>query len=222
MLSEMLKGRDRRKVGNNTYVEKRDGAVALRLHNTDIITEADGVLTVNTGGWKTHTTKDRLNAYLPGGGVYQKRGLWYWRDGSVFTDGDRVTLAGEVIAQAKPGQEKGQLKLRKRILAFARKCAEAIPLEKPGAGDCFYCGMQTKDGQSLGDATKDTGHLMSHLDEGYCVPSLVYHALKEAGNTDMVTAAAFNADAGFLADVAKRQTRKAVARYMYRRLNLPG
>ena len=67
----LLRGRgrntSRRKLENNTYLERRDiDTIALRLHDTDIITFiADGRIEVRNGGYPTVTTHDRLNKYLP-------------------------------------------------------------------------------------------------------------------------------------------------------------
>jgi hypothetical protein len=81
-------------VKNNTRLtEYVDGRRTLRLHATDILTwKPDGVIVLNSGGYRTHTTKERLNAFLPLGiRVYQKNYSWYVRqDGKKdidFVDG---------------------------------------------------------------------------------------------------------------------------------------
>ena len=52
----------------------------------------------------------------------------------------------------------------------------------PNNGDCWYCLMTTdKDKKTLGDAFGDTSHLISHLEEGYVVGSLLVNAMREAG-----------------------------------------
>lgn len=73
-----LAGRRKRKIVNNTYLEERDGeTIALRFHYTGVVTyKSDGRVILKTGGWKTVTTKERLNAFSPVG-VYQRRGVWY-------------------------------------------------------------------------------------------------------------------------------------------------
>lgn len=45
------------------------GVRRIRLHDTDILTfEPDGgPVTIDTGGWNTHTTRSRLNRFLPKG-----------------------------------------------------------------------------------------------------------------------------------------------------------
>jgi hypothetical protein len=63
---KLLSGRDRRKLENNTYLERRGLDFAVRLHSTDVVTiHPDGTYTLRTGGWKTVTTKDRINRYSP-------------------------------------------------------------------------------------------------------------------------------------------------------------
>lgn len=66
----------RRKLQNNTYLVERGSNYAVRLHNTDVVAiHADGTYTLNTGGWETVTTKDRINGYGPAR-VYSHRGVW--------------------------------------------------------------------------------------------------------------------------------------------------
>lgn len=223
-LIELLKGKDRRNIPSirsTSVYRKPDGSVALCYHQTEVLIEDQDGWTVNSGGWKTPTTKARLNDYLPLS-IYQRNGIWYWKDGTMFTDGDRVTFDGRLIAQAKPESEKADKQLRKRILKYARLCSNAIPLAHPSGGDCWYCCMVTENKETLGDAFKATDHLESHMEEEYAVPSLVYHALKEAGNTQFVIAGAFkqDQDTGYLQDIAKERTKRAVAKYMYRRFGL--
>lgn len=69
---------DRRKVGNNTYAEiLSDGSVGIKLHNTYVVKiHQDGTYTLNSGGWNTSTTKDRINQYSPVR-VYQRKFRWY-------------------------------------------------------------------------------------------------------------------------------------------------
>ena len=56
-----------RKLANNTYLVRRDAdEVVVRLHSTDVLTFfADGRIRVDTGGYHTITTVDRINAFLP-------------------------------------------------------------------------------------------------------------------------------------------------------------
>lgn len=87
----MVKGKssaNRRKIGNNTYATiQPDGSVTIRLHATDVVTiYPDDAVKVNSGGWRTSTTKNRINKYSPVK-VYQKNHQWYFDDGTEFEDG---------------------------------------------------------------------------------------------------------------------------------------
>ena len=78
---------------NTRLTEYVDGKKTLLFHATDIITwKPDGKIILNSGGYRTHPTKERLNAFLPLGiRVYQKNFSWYVRqDGKKdidFVDG---------------------------------------------------------------------------------------------------------------------------------------
>lgn len=67
-IAERLGNRPKRKLANNTYLlRNEDGSIALRLHDTDIITYyPDGRTVVTTGGWPTMTTRERMSGMLPG------------------------------------------------------------------------------------------------------------------------------------------------------------
>jgi hypothetical protein len=68
-----------------------DGSVGIMLHSTYVVKiHPDNSATLNTGGWYTSTTKDRINMYSPVR-VYQRKGEWYLDDGTPYTDG--VTVA---------------------------------------------------------------------------------------------------------------------------------
>ena len=68
-------------IKNNTRLFRHDDGktdiyFTLRLHNTDIITIHPQGWTLNTGGWRSVTTKHRLNNYGPVG-VSQVKGEWF-------------------------------------------------------------------------------------------------------------------------------------------------
>ena len=67
-----------KKIGNNTFeVIYKDGCKAIRLHRTDVVTfRRDGSCVLNSDGWETITTKDRMNKYAPVI-VYQVDYIWY-------------------------------------------------------------------------------------------------------------------------------------------------
>ena len=76
-----------RKIGNNTYAEiESDNSVSVRLHGTAVVRfYPNGLVKLNSGGWRTSTTKNRINKYSPVK-VYQKKYEWYLQDGAEFED----------------------------------------------------------------------------------------------------------------------------------------
>lgn len=78
---KMVKGKrnaKRRKIGNNTYAEiLHDNSVGIMLHSTYVVKiHEDNTYTLQTGGWQTVTTKDRINQYSPVR-VYQRNYEWF-------------------------------------------------------------------------------------------------------------------------------------------------
>jgi len=83
-------------VANNTRLYAHLGSFALRLHNTDILLIYPEGWQINSGGYHTVTTKQRLNDFGPVG-ISQRDFTWYvgTADGDVpfcdwmFVDMDR-------------------------------------------------------------------------------------------------------------------------------------
>lgn len=87
---DKLNGRQSKKVAHNTYLQKREsGAIALKYHATDVVTyHPDGSIVLDTGGWKTSTTKLRLNAdyaMVPIRGIYSDKGIWWLDTGKPYS-----------------------------------------------------------------------------------------------------------------------------------------
>ena len=78
-----------KKVANNTRLTLyTNGDKVLTLHNTDIIKWdfISGRVVLNSGTWRTTTTKRRINQYinaftLTDFKVYQKSGVWFVYNG---------------------------------------------------------------------------------------------------------------------------------------------
>ena len=90
----MAKARDKSKgapLGNNTRlfehaVSTSDVYYSVRLHNTDVVNiYKNGCYSLNSGGWRTRTTQDRINTYSPIR-VYADKGTWHI-GAIVFVDG---------------------------------------------------------------------------------------------------------------------------------------
>lgn len=86
--------RSTKKLGNNTYLVRIDAeSIGVQLHNTVVVTiHKDGTYTLNSGGWRTVTTKNRINEYCPVR-VNQRKYEWYVGDEDIpFKDGIRVAV----------------------------------------------------------------------------------------------------------------------------------
>lgn len=174
-------------INNNTLrIVYKDGRVAIRFHQTDIISEQDGLVTLNSGGYKTVTTKDRISEYLLWFGVpfyiSQRNHQWYIGAG-VFYDGMQFR-GDEQIGEVKKDNLQERTKMLKKIKKYVDLITEDN-LPTPSNGDCWYCLMkEVKTGKPIGDCTGDTSHLISHMEEGYVVGSLLVNAMREAGYRD--------------------------------------
>lgn len=77
--NEKLVGRNAKskKLANNTYCIRNEDSIGIRLHQTNVITYfPNGRVVLNSGGYKTATTKDRINQFSPFR-INQDKGIWY-------------------------------------------------------------------------------------------------------------------------------------------------
>jgi len=212
------------RIANNTFKwTDGDGATVYRLHKTDILLiEEDGRQHLNSGGYRTHTTKDRLNTYLQGYVVFSDRGVWKVRrhsDGETvpFEDGMVLPDAFDSPVERKHLEkvEKERRKLIQKINTFVAKVDKVKKLPEPGPGDCWMCCMRGQDGKTWGDHNRDASHLMEHLKEGYLHGSLIVNALLDSGRTNPGLFYALDRGPG-TRDIIKN----ALRRYLKKRLGL--
>lgn len=219
-----------KKVAHNTIEYTRaDGTRVIRLHLTDIVEFLpDGSVRLSTGGFKTHTTKDRLNQYVPKGWViWADRGVWYvgkrafsaGADDTRFVYSDGVTFHPDGTITGIDANEFERCKLlTKKISKFCKALAKLETLPKPEAGDCFICQAEYD-----GKHEVSTDHLESHLDEQYFVGSMIYRAMRWARCTDFVINCAFTSHSGPKhsgRSLGRDHAVRAVRRYLRARLGL--
>ena len=178
---------------NNTSLHLRGDNVAVKLHKTDVVTYLpDGSIVLDSGGWRTVTTKDRMNRYLPRGiFVRQENNVWYVHNRNndqkpvVFEDGMVIAPDGSLPDVDSDKDEQIRDKAS-QIKTYAKKFVDEFVkgnIPEPSSGDCWYCSMKVKDtGETLGDAlvANPPAHLESHLEEEYFVPSLLANAVRDA------------------------------------------
>jgi hypothetical protein len=217
---------------NTVEYTRANGDRVIRLHHTDIVTvKANGDIVLNSGGWQTVTTKDRMNckAIYPWR-IYQMNKIWYVHTGDnkhVFADG--ITLhADGTVTGAGPDPKTLDI-LDKKILAYVKGYMAALDSSKvpaPSNGDCWYCLMRTVPGnEPLGEATKSVDHIESHFAEKYYVPSLVTRAIEVfpvSQAAKWYLGALWNGgqDSAWGKDIAARQIRTSLRRYLRRQFGL--
>lgn len=213
----------RKKFANNTYLERRDAStIALKLHRTDVVTfhqhspyraGASGIraVTLNTDGWFTVTTKERINTVLDWPmRVASERGTWIvtlngWQDTSNavrFTDGitfeslhgtmrpvERTLLPDEDQAR----QDRHNTSMRRLINRYVTGLtAETLDTSHDTSNwACTLCrpfnyvphtGAPDRHRViTVGDAMEDTQHLVEHMHNGEYPYQLLYAAVAERG-----------------------------------------
>jgi hypothetical protein len=222
-----------KRIANNTVrYERSNGDIVWRLHNTDVVTKhPDDTYTLNSGGWKTVTTKDRINTYFPGS-VWSDKGLWYVGRGvnrSVFYDGMRVDVHGQDQApkpvEVGEGQEQNAKELKRKISKFVRLIDDCEQLPIPHGGDCWLCmafgekprehkrNLEFNHVANQSGPIENVDHLLSHLDEGYLHGTLLVNAMRWAGYSDQ--------GIGLYYQMKDRDAfKRAVRRYLKRKLGL--
>lgn len=177
-----------RKVANNTleYENPNTGERVIRLHATDILRFATGkrpTVTLNTGGWKSVTTKDRLHRFLPSGFfVGSDRGAWRvttQMNGTTgvypYADGIAFYLdTGEPLPGTVPAAEAEALKLAtdKRMIARYIKKLTTEGWADP-AGDPWV--VPNDKGLYAEDAVRDW------LEGAYVTRQVFVQALRHSG-----------------------------------------
>lgn len=201
----------RKKVANNTYLERRtDESIALVLHNTDVVTyHLDGRIVLDTGGWLTVTTKDRINAGLPRPWhLSSNKGTWELREGygyvntiTRYTDGITLHEVGEgsleldedtcLPASQREKDDAHNTTIQRLIGKYLKAYTE---YDEDAA--CRLCMIlhTTPHAHSdrevyvlVGDGMEDTQHLIDHMLDGHYPYTLLLAAISERGyNAEVV------------------------------------
>ena len=167
----------KRKLAHATYMREENGIKSLRYHDTDVVVidVGRGHYTLNSGGWRTKTTKDRINAHI-NGYINQDKGVWYYNppDGGQkvkFTDGMVIDTHGDVVSGGAPvGDDQRTKELRKGIKRLVDMITEDN-LPVPADGDCLIC---------KGIFREKTSCLEIHVEEGYLHGSLLVNAMRHS------------------------------------------
>jgi hypothetical protein len=141
---------------NHTRLFKRDENYAVRFHETDVVTiTPDNEFVLNSGGWLTMSTKDRINSFCSAN-VFSHRGVWYVQPFSTdhrwdhhhaerFFDGIVVNAQGVVLNAMAPERAERltarESKADDAVVKFVEGYIEALQrgMPAPSGGDCWYC-----------------------------------------------------------------------------------
>jgi uncharacterized protein YegP (UPF0339 family) len=224
-------------VAQNTieYI-RENGERVIRLHLTDIITfKTNGDIVLNSGGYRTVTTKDRINKFLPPGWhIWQEKRIWYlnrlkdrktmtWTNNKdiVFNDGRTLHKRGRVSGKGPSPKEllKLQGKIAKYVHGYMGELfAGNVPA--PSGGDCWSCLFFDK------MPNPDSSHILCHFDEPYYVPTLLMRAVEDlpvSRAASHVLGYLWNhhdQEAKYWTNLAKSQLGKSLKRYLNGRLGL--
>lgn len=229
----------KKRIENNTVEYLRpNGNRVIRLHKTDIVEFFPEKIVLRTGGWKTVTTKDRINKAIQSRGWYvsQRDSLWFVKrrdcdDDYPFVEGMVLFDDGKIDGSAKLNnrEEKARLALKKKINEYVAKYIVALFDKKkvpaPSGGDCWFCCMKDKSGTPWGESGNNTEHLLEHLRQNYFVPSILSRGMEvypqlTSNVLFQELAHLWNPELthkeGFGTPVAKRQAAHILKRYLYK------
>jgi hypothetical protein len=192
--------------GNTFRYQKKNGDWAIRLWDTEIITEQpDNRTILTTGGFNTVLTRDRLNKFLKrfkgqsGGfnGVRTCKRILYY----VAPDGSESIFYDGMVIEANDGLDKWLDKY------YTDKKWDINKADADRQGDCWSCLFV----DGTGKPAMGTGHLQGHLKEKYYMWSLIVNALKEKGYVDPL----------FIISIGSRDSiKRAVRTYFQKALNI--
>ena len=211
-------------IDNNTRIMARPDGYAIQLHATDVLLiRPDDSVTYDTGGWRTVTTKERMNNYGPAF-IWSNRGEWRASVAGKeygYAEGLTVRPDGSVTGAAPESAGAEEKALRKAAKKYAAEFTDALhsgEVPAPSGGDCWLCMMPGAGSE----------HILSHMAESYFVPRLLANALETFGASQAATQTAhalmqgkpeycYSRDReGFLA----KGIEKTIRRYVLRQLGL--
>jgi hypothetical protein len=223
-------------IANNTIATLINDKIEIALHGTVICTIESDKIMLSSGGWKTLTTKERINSFLPYPfRVYQEKNTWYlWdyktKNKYLFEDGIEINLNDNTISgEGKLSDKQETDKLRKQIKKYVKSYITELfngNVSAPDSGDCWYCLMITDTDEPLGEAIKDKSHIISHLDENYYVPSLLRNAINNYPVSQVakwiLSYLWYKTDSNidYLHDLSKDQLSKSLYKYICQQMGI--
>jgi hypothetical protein len=184
-------------LNNTRIVRTSEHSIGIKLHETIVVNYFDdGKIQLNTDGWKTITTRDRMNYWQNDFEIYQMKFIWYllykdnkylFQDNMILFPSGKVELNGKVIKPMSSNNEKKLLKLKTKTDKYCKEFIDKFfkhEIEKPNQGDCFYCQGMVEQAELINGKIEITGmctngdHILSHIKENYFVPTLLNNAIQ--------------------------------------------
>jgi hypothetical protein len=159
-----------------------DGTRKIRLHDTDImIFHPTGMIELNTGGYNTKTTRERMNSFLPStASVYTERGVIYARyngETKPFTETATIdTVKGRILSDRNESDIDAD---RRALDAYMREWKrKGLPPQEKAAGDPWVF-PNAENGKIQEYVMRDW------VESKYVFRSLYIHAMRFAGIRDV-------------------------------------
>lgn len=232
-----------RKVANNTYAVRLPSvfgnAIGIKLHDTFVVTfYEEGTIKLDSGGWLTMTTKERMNRFLPAPlTVHSIKGRWMvttrsaddrpdYEHSTPYVDGMKLAqmhrpgrteggpwvVANGLAPADQASQDAHNARIEKLIDAYLRwLTAERYEvIFQDGPRVVSNCGMcvRTDVGVLVGDAFEDKQHLIEHLIDKDLPFNVFWVAADHSRSADGLMRARFF-------DMVKRDLRKYLRSQLY-------
>lgn len=99
----LLNGRSSKRLAQNTYIHPIQNGIGLKYYDTEIMVfHPDESIFVDCKGFRTKTTKERLNENFPPDiQIYIRKGAWFWQDGEEYKDGCTIKENGTRVRPYK-------------------------------------------------------------------------------------------------------------------------
>lgn len=180
---QYLNGKKERPFAHNTRIEIDSlnlghEVITIKYHGNSIVNIFPDYVSYSSCGWKTTTTKERLNWFLQDGfALWQEKSVWYISDRNsqtryIFADGICIDKFGKVSNAGSMSEfEENKLKIKQIKKYVENYISELISgnIPSPSGGDCWLCCMQ-----GMGESD----HINTHIEESYFVPSLLTRAVE--------------------------------------------
>lgn len=163
-------------VARNTLDYTNDfGVRRIRLHSTDILTFKKNEFVIDTGGWNTHTTRNRLNQHLPSPWrVYTKKARAYLTNGEIDVEFNKTVK----VVNGKPRADVTMAANNKLFMAIDKYMKawkeKGLPTVEESGGDPWV----------FTEGKIDKHIMLDWVKSKYVFRKLYYMALKYAGLTD--------------------------------------